>query len=346
LTSPGPSLTDREIRSRIEAVPHWYHQIEIRPGIVTPGINDSRGMLEHLRIPERCDGLRALDIGVRDGFFAFELERRGAEVMAIDYLEASETGFPVAKELLGSSVEYRVDNVYRLTPELHGEFDLVLFLGVLYHLRDPLLALDHVWDVCREGGRVILETQLLDEAFLQPDGSFARLDAGLRESALMQFYPGDSLRGDPTNYWAPNLACMRGLLETAGFDVEYAQVLGSRGVFHGRKVIDDVRVYHRRLEKSTMGEAVGPAPPAPAVTAAEPPAAALTGQPPEVRRLEHDLAIVRNQRAGLEVELEGARKQIASLEAALSGGGAARRRPPLRGLARRARALAARARRR
>jgi tRNA (mo5U34)-methyltransferase len=203
-------------------------------------------MLGHLGIPDRCEGVRALDIGVRDGFFAFELERRGADVVAIDYLDPAETGFPVAKELLGSSVEYRVDNVYRLAPEVHGGFDLVLFLGVLYHLRDPLLALDRIWDVCREGGLLIVETQLLDEAFLQPDGSFKRLSGALRETCLMQFYPGDTLSGDPTNYWAPNLACMRALLETAGFDVERAAVLGSRGVLHGRKVIDPSRIYHRR----------------------------------------------------------------------------------------------------
>jgi tRNA (mo5U34)-methyltransferase len=331
------SLDDREIGARIDAVPHWYHQIEIRPGIVTPGINNSRQMLGHLHIPERCDGVRALDIGVRDGFFAFELERRGAEVVAIDYVDASETGFPVAKELLGSSVEYRVDNVYRLGPEVHGEFDLVLFLGVLYHLRDPLLALDHIWDVCREGGRLIVETQLLDQAFLRPNGSFTGLDAALRETCLMQFYPGDTLSGDPTNYWAPNLACMRALLETAGFEVEDAAVLGSRGVLHGRKVIDHTRIYHRRLEKSLRSEVAGGS----AVRAVT--SESTLVQSPDVKRLEHDLAILRNQRAGLEVELEGARREIASLKSHLP---APEHSLAVDRLVRRARALAARARRR
>src|SRR3954469_21042627 len=92
------NATDAEIRARIDTVPHWYHQIEIRPGVVTPGINDSSETLQLLSLPDDATGTRVLDIGVRDGYFSFELERRGAEVLAIDYLEPSETGFPIAKE--------------------------------------------------------------------------------------------------------------------------------------------------------------------------------------------------------------------------------------------------------
>ena len=80
--TPEPALSDEQVRERIAAVPHWYHQIEVRPGIVTPGINDSAGTLAQLDLPQDCTGLRALDIGARDGFFSFELERRGAQVVA------------------------------------------------------------------------------------------------------------------------------------------------------------------------------------------------------------------------------------------------------------------------
>src|SRR6201996_4023048 len=138
----------------IAAHPHWYHQIEVAPGVVTPGVNDSQMILDTLRLPDDLSGLRVLDIGARDGFFSFECERRGAaEVVAIDYLPPEETGFPIAKKLVGSDVELRQANVYDLTPEEFGTFDLVLFLGVLYHLRDPMLALDRIADVST--GRVI-----------------------------------------------------------------------------------------------------------------------------------------------------------------------------------------------
>lgn len=262
---PAARLTDEQIQARIDAVADWYHRIEIRPGIVTPGINDSETTLLQLNLAERYDGMRVLDIGARDGFFAFELERRGAEVVAIDYMDPAETGFPVARELLGSQVEYLVDNVYNVDPERYGTFDLVLFLGVVYHLRDPLLALDRLWDVCNPGATLILETQLLDNALLVDGGGFrtlAEIDPALTEACLMQFYPGDALNGDHSNYWAPNAACMRGLLSTAGFDVADAAVAGSRGIFHARQMFDSTTVYHRRLEKTTPGEALGdPAPP-------------------------------------------------------------------------------------
>ena len=87
-------------------------------------------------------GMRALDIGCSDGYFSFEMERRGADVVATDFVPETYTGFATARRILGSAVDYRMDNVYNLSPEAYGFFDVVLFMGVLYHLRHPLLALD------------------------------------------------------------------------------------------------------------------------------------------------------------------------------------------------------------
>ncbi|MEA2195442.1 MAG: tRNA (mo5U34)-methyltransferase, partial [Solirubrobacteraceae bacterium] len=274
---PAGSLSDDEVRARIDSVAHWYHQIEIRPGIVTPGINDSATTLVRLKLPERCAGLRVLDIGVRDGFFSFELERRGAEVVAIDYMDPAETGFAVARELLGSKVEYVVDNVYNVTPERYGTFDIVLFLGVMYHLRDPLLVLDRLWDVSNPEATLALETQILDSSLLLLDGSFEALrevDPRLDDLCLMQFHPGDSLHGDQTNYWSPNATCTRALMEAAGFDVADEVILGKRGIFVGRRVVDSTQVYHRRIEKATVAEgSASYADPAPVPAAAAAPVA-------------------------------------------------------------------------
>jgi tRNA (mo5U34)-methyltransferase len=336
MSSP-PSLSDQEIHDRIAAVPHWYHQIEVRPGITTPGINDSARTLKQLQLPDRCDGMRVLDIGVRDGYFSFELERRGAEVVAIDYMDPNETGFPTAKELLGSRVQYVVDNVYELTPERYGAFDIVLFLGVLYHLRDPLLALDRLWDVAAENALLVLETQVLDHALLLADGSFRGLtdrDPDLGEVGLMQFYPGDTLRGDPTNYWAPNAACMRGMMRTAGFEVIGEDVQGTRGIWHGRRILDHTTLYHRRLEKGTLSQArEGAAPdasaPRPQVAPAEPAAAPPDAAPPgtegmdEAARMELALAASDQRRRGVEDELAAARRYISSLEAEIKSKDAA-----------------------
>lgn len=241
----------RRAKELIDSVDPWYHRIEVLPGLVTPGVNKSQMVLEALDLPQDLSGKRVLDIGTRDGFFAFECERRGAEVTAIDYMPSQETGFPVAKELLGSDVEFVQENVYDLSEAKYGEFDLVLFLGVLYHLRDPMLALDRIWEVCR--GRLIVETQTIDDALLTPKGDFARLadiDGDLESIPLMQFYPGDALNGDPTCIWAPNESCLRAMLEEVGFAVESQQRIGQRGIAFATWADDHERRYWRRRDRA------------------------------------------------------------------------------------------------
>lgn len=253
--SPSSHASPDRARERIATVEHWYHRIEVAPGIVTPGINDSPGSLALLPLPEDCSGLRVLDIGARDGFFSFEAERRGAEVLAMDYMPAEQTGFAVARELLGSNVEYVVDNVYALSEERYGRFDVVLFLGVLYHLRNPLLALDRIWSVC--GDQLIMETAVLDNALLGADGKFHSLGEaapGAHSVPLAQFYPADTLNGDFTNWWSPNMACLRGLLESACFDVIDTTLHGARGIAHARRSEDPQRLYWRRLDSSASVE--------------------------------------------------------------------------------------------
>src|SRR6185503_7972945 len=216
---PAP-VTDADARALIAAYPRWYHRIEVRPGIVTPGINDSPLQLQMLQLPADCSGLRVLDLGARDGFFSFELERRGADVLAVDYMPAERTGFQIAARLLGSRVVFRQANIYHLTPAEIGTFDLILFLGLLYHLPDPIRAMRIVRSLCT--WRMYLETLVIDEALLMPDGSEASLtalNAQLAGIPLMQFFPGASCQGDPTNYWGPNVRCVEAMLGDTEFRV-------------------------------------------------------------------------------------------------------------------------------
>jgi tRNA (mo5U34)-methyltransferase len=236
---------------------HWYHRIEVAPGLVTPGINDSQRILEALDLPERLDGLRVLDIGARDGFFSFECERRGAaEVVAIDSMPPTLTGFPIAKELVGSAVEFTQRNVYELSPDDLGTFDLILFLGVLYHLRDPMLALDRIWSVSR--GKLIVETQMIDDAVLVGPGKFktlAELNPELETIPLMQFYPGDSLNGDATNVWAPNEVGLAAMLEEVGFSVQGRRRLGrQRGLAFAERKEDWLVEAMRQQDRATAAE--------------------------------------------------------------------------------------------
>jgi tRNA (mo5U34)-methyltransferase len=239
------SVTDADARALIAAYPRWYHRIEVRPGIITPGINDSPVQLQMLELPADCSGLRVLDIGARDGFFSFELERRGAEVLAVDYMPAERTGFPIAAQLLGSRVVFRQANIYQLTPEEIGTFDLVLFLGLLYHLPDPIRAMRIVRRLC--SGRMYLETLVIDDVIPMPDGSeapLAALNEHLATIPLMQFFPGASCNGDPTNYWGPNVRCVEAMLAETEFRVERVARVPGRALFESAVVSTPQTAYY------------------------------------------------------------------------------------------------------
>jgi tRNA (mo5U34)-methyltransferase len=181
-----------------------------------------------------------LDIGAWDGFFSFECERRGASrVVAADHYSwhgsgwGTKAGFLLAREVLGSKVEDIDIDVMDLAPERVGTFDLVLFLGVLYHLRHPFLALERVSSIV--GNRLIIET-VVDMV-------------GIRRAA-MAFYPSRELNNDPTNWWAPNVPAMRGMLECLGFEeVTTTTPLPHAGYRAARAA------YHQLRGKNTLASA-------------------------------------------------------------------------------------------
>lgn len=226
-------MTDDEVRARIAAVPRWYHPIEIRPGIITPGANEARAVLEALQLPADCRGMRVLDLGTRDGFFAFELERRGAEVVAVDYVAMTDSGFAVAAELLGSRVTYLQRNLYELDADELGTFDLVLFLGLLYHLPDPLGALRVVRNFSRQ--RMCLETLVMD------------FGGAMDELPMMRFFAGSSWAGDPTNYWGPNVRCVEEMLGETEFAARRVIRIGDRGVFDCEAISSPAAAYYMQI---------------------------------------------------------------------------------------------------
>jgi tRNA (mo5U34)-methyltransferase len=195
-----------ELRRRVAEI-RWFHSIELAPGLVTPGFDDTRRRVHHLQIPADLRERTVLDVGAWDGFFSFEAERRGAaRVVATDSFAwngenwSSKAGFELARECLGSDVEDADVDVLDLDPERLGRFDLVLFLGVLYHMRHPLLALEKVAGVT--GEQLIVETAV--------DCTWTRRPAAA-------FYPGHGLTTDPTNWWGPNPEAVIAMLRTVGF---------------------------------------------------------------------------------------------------------------------------------
>lgn len=163
-----------DARTRIAEHPFWYHTIDVAPGLTTPGWFDLRHSLDVVPFPDVA-GKRCLDIGTFDGFYAFELERRGAaEVVAIDIEDHEEwdwpadaragaplaerdpafsgppkgAGFRLLAELMGSKVQWRTCNIYDVSPELLGSFDVVVLGSLLLHLQNPIKALEAVRSVC------------------------------------------------------------------------------------------------------------------------------------------------------------------------------------------------------
>lgn len=239
-------MTRQEKMERIRSR-QWYHSIEIEPGLLTPGahpVEELRQVLDHLKLPARLDGLSVLDIGAWDGFFSFEAERRGAErVVAYDVTPADYFGFSTAKDLLGSKVEYIQGSVYELSAEVLGTFDIVLFIGVLYHLRYPLLALDRIREVC--AGYMVLETHCLDTCVILDDGAVTtleRIDPRLGRIPLYRFYPADELNGDYSNWFSPNRRAIEDGLRTAGFEPTRLSEWGDRIAYKAEK-LDGVPEY-------------------------------------------------------------------------------------------------------
>jgi tRNA (mo5U34)-methyltransferase len=214
--------SSRPAREAIAKQEVWHHRIEVAPGVWTPGLQDTPAVLERIGMPEDLSGMRVLDVGARDGFFTFEAERRGArEVVALDNESPHRTGFAIAAGLLDSKATYVTENVYSLSPERYGRFDLVLFLGVIYHLRHPLLGLDRIHDVCSPEALLLLETHMIDEGLVDRAGEWRRLadfDPELASIPIAQYYPADTLGSDSTSQWAPNRVALEGWLRGSGFD--------------------------------------------------------------------------------------------------------------------------------
>ena len=231
------------VRALIDSVPHWYHRFEFAPGIVTPGMNDSQTALAQLELPADLSGLRVLDIGARDGFFSFECERRGAaEVVPIDYVPAEETGFPVAKQILGSRLNLIHDNIYNLSPARYGRFDIVLFLGLLYHLPDPMRALDIISEMMNVNGTLYMETVVIDE----------QLPSEIANRALMEFYPGSSKDNDRSNYWGITEQCARAMLHENRFACKTTRRNGERGTFISTKISSE-KDYYLVISRNLVG---------------------------------------------------------------------------------------------
>jgi tRNA (mo5U34)-methyltransferase len=187
----------------------WFHSHAFPDGERTAGIKPAEVLAKEADaiFHYGVAGKSVLDIGAWDGYFSFEAEKRGASrVLATDHFcwsgpgWGTKAGFDHAHKRLNSKVESLDIDVPQISPETVGSFDVVLFLGVLYHVKDPFASLERVASVTSE--MMVVETESAFDPFPWP---------------LMRFYEGTELNNDPTNFWAPNKACLEAMFRELGF---------------------------------------------------------------------------------------------------------------------------------
>lgn len=205
-----------------------YHKYEVEPGLFTPGqfleIEPKR-CLDEIGVPQDLAGLRALDIGAWDGPYTFELERRGAQVTALDIQDPDITVFSAVKEIKNSSATYVRGGVYDAVPETLGTYDLVLFPGVYYHLKNPVLALQQIRRLLKDGGALFIEgasvtdylAERLNKALGSPTSDTKAIAEILDRMPLSYFDIDHEIYQDWSNWFFPTTRCLEGMLLDSGF---------------------------------------------------------------------------------------------------------------------------------
>lgn len=208
----------------------WWHSFNF-PELTTNGADITSMKLVGLGIPEDLTGQRVLDIGAWDGYFSFLAEKRGAsEVVAVDTTAwqksefgswkngTKKAGFEFARETLKSKVIDKEIEILDLSPENVGTFDLILCLGILYHMEDP-------WKVIKILSKITKKSLIIET---HSDGNFLSIPA-------MIFYP-KGFNGDSTNHWGPNVECIMAMLEIEGFKIIKVGYGNMRAVIHAEKI--------------------------------------------------------------------------------------------------------------
>ncbi len=218
-------LSDEDARKLLDSVT-WYHRFELRPGMVTPGGSDfpASAICDSFRLEKNLTGLRVVDIGSWDGPLAFEMERRGAEVVAFDIQDPERVGFAVARRILQSKVTHVQASVYDLPNQGLGLFDLAMFRGVYYHLKYPILAFERIAKSLKLGGRLCFEGEAAFNYVENVDGQRVDFDPSVMDRLGLPVcfsYPNRFKGG--SNWFVPNIPCMKNWLAACGFKLVWVE---------------------------------------------------------------------------------------------------------------------------
>jgi len=220
------SLTVNEVEKRIVELGPWFHNISLLGVQTAPDhfLGDYPSIkwrnFQHA-IPDDLSGMSVLDIGCNGGFYSIEMKRRGAaRVLGVDHDSQYLDQARFAAKILGFDIEFRTLSVYEL-PSLKEQFDLVLFMGVFYHLRHPLLALDILRQHVAKDWLVFQSMLRGSRSVMPRDDDYPFSETGIFDHPgfpKMHFVE-QSYSQDPTNWWIPNRACAEAVLRSSGFKI-------------------------------------------------------------------------------------------------------------------------------
>jgi tRNA (mo5U34)-methyltransferase len=225
-TTLAAELTEERIRQRVRELGTWFQNLSLR-GVSTapehflgdyPMVKWAAFARE---LPADLSGRTVLDIGCNAGFYSIELKRRGADrVVGIDFDETYLAQARFAAEVCDVQIDFRLLSVYDVA-QLKEKFDLVLFMGVFYHLRHPLLALDLIHEHVAKDVFVFQSMQRGSEQIEPVKQDYPFTETGIfdRPGFPRMSFVEKKYAGDPTNWWIPNRACTEAMLRSAGFEI-------------------------------------------------------------------------------------------------------------------------------
>lgn len=218
--------TAQEIEAEVRSLGTWFHNLDLKGVKTAPDhfLGDYPSMKWSSfkdAVPQDLTGKSVLDIGCNAGFYSIEMKKRGAvRVVAIDSDERYLKQARFAAAVHEMDIEFRKMNVYEV-PQLGERFDLVIFMGVLYHLRHPLLALDLLHDHVTKDLLLFQSMQRGSKrvSHVEEDYPFWQTEIFDKEDFPRMQFVEKEYAGDCTNWWVPNRACVEAMLRSSGFDI-------------------------------------------------------------------------------------------------------------------------------
>lgn len=225
MIEPPASVSREELIATVRSFPFWYHRIYLGQGVYTMENNGLPAYHELVwerlerTLPNSFRGVSVLDVGCNAGYFAIQSYLRGSKrVVGIeswpDYIKQAE----FCRRVWDLAIDYRLMEASQVS-NLHEEFDIAIFAGILYHLKNPLQVLEDVGRICRDA--ILVETEVISEnpgnTVYSRKGPHGKATVTACHRGLMRFVEADDLEGDGSNWWVPDTECVRGMLRTAGF---------------------------------------------------------------------------------------------------------------------------------